>query len=364
MSKYINVPSNIGISLLGLVYPLGSDFETKGYYGTHHLMEHLMCKSFDHLRPKLKRLGIGYNAYTSNSRIVFHFAGLDEKLEIVSQELYDLITSGKHTWSEEEFDNEKKTVIQEYEDAFNDQIGGTLSNIIRKHYNCFEPIGLRTDIERFSYEESLQFRKQFNSPDIICQVGKTIISGKDKENIKIKIPNPTFDIYDVPQEIVPKEGKTIVGLLNKNTISKNDKNKLDIIINCLTGGLESPLYQEIREKRGLSYASHGWINEFFDTGAIAFLSVTSNKNTNKLIKVYKDFFSGDLGRHISKERFDDCYSQSIIKKIMCERLPHDGARTTVLEDSPFEGLDEFNYEEALSLLDKNFKFDYFQEIKY
>jgi predicted Zn-dependent peptidase len=364
MTKYVNVPSKIGIGLLGLIYPLGSDFEIEGHYGTHHLMEHLMCKSFDHILPKLKRLGIQHNAYTSNNRIVFHFEGLDEKLELIAQEVHDLITFGKHTWAEEEFNNEKKTVLQEYEDRFNDQISGTLSNIIRKYYNCFEPIGLRTDIENFSYEDSLKFRKRFNRPTIICQVGKSSIGGENKNNPKSKIRKPLFGAYDVPQEVVPKEGKTVVGLLSKSVAPKNEINKLNFIINCLTSGIESPLYQEIREKRGLSYASFGWVNEFFQSGVIAFMAVTSNKNTKKLIKVYEDFFSGDLLRHIPQDRFNDCYDECMINKMMCERLPHDGVKATVLQDSPFEGLDEFNYEEALKLLNKYFKFDCFQEIKY
>ena len=64
MPDYIYIPSTIGLSLLAIVYPLGSDYESDGRRGTHHLMEHLICKSFDHMLPQLKRLGINYNAYT------------------------------------------------------------------------------------------------------------------------------------------------------------------------------------------------------------------------------------------------------------------------------------------------------------
>lgn len=54
----IHISSNIGMAFLGIRYSLGSDFEVDGQRGTHHLMEQLMCKSFDYMLPKMKRLGI------------------------------------------------------------------------------------------------------------------------------------------------------------------------------------------------------------------------------------------------------------------------------------------------------------------
>jgi len=363
--KNINVSSNIGISLLGISYKLGSDFETTGKFGTHHLMEHLNCKPVDSLRSALKRLGINHNAFTDTDRLCFYFEGLDENLALYAKELFEKITAGTYAWSEEDFNNEKKTVIQEYEDVFNDQINGTLTNLIRKHYNYFGPIGLKSDIENFSYNDSLEFRKNFINPDLLCQVGtKNILVEYNLPYVAKANEIPSFGEYDLPQEIIPKEGKTAVGLLGKTVISDAERNRIRIVLSCLNSGLESPLYQEIREKRGLSYFSYGFMEKLYNYNVLVFLSSTSNENAKELNKVYKEFFSGDLSRHISKDRFEDCYSEIIISKKKCERLPHEGVFATILSKSPFEGIDDFTYEEAINLLNKYFGFDNFVEIEY
>jgi predicted Zn-dependent peptidase len=128
----VHIPSNIGIGLLGFTFPIGSDYESQGECGISHLMEHLMCKSFDDLLPKMHRLGINYNAYTSSDQILFYFSGIEEYLDQLSTILYDRITSCSFVWTEEAFDIEKKTVIQEYEDSFNEQTSGVLQGSIIK----------------------------------------------------------------------------------------------------------------------------------------------------------------------------------------------------------------------------------------
>lgn len=371
--RNIHIRSDIGMGFLGIAYPMGSDFEYDGVYGTNHLMEHLMSKCFDSLLPRLKRLGLNYEVYTGTDRLVFYFEGLDESLGVMAQELYDLITSGTYKWTEEEFDNEKRTVIQEYEDAFNEQVNGTIINSFRRHYNYFDPIGFKPDIERFSYKDSLAFRKNFKTPMLVCQVGKQYVDVTVQDIPCYQWSNPSFKDYKVPLEVVPKKGKTVVGLLSKFPLGspglradllKSEVNRTGMILKCLNDGIESPLLQEIRDKRGLSYFSMGVIYQLHRFGVPTFMSCTSNRNKKKLRKVYTEFFSGDLSRHISRSRFDDCLAGELISKKICEILPYSGAKVTVMEDSPYDGLEGFTYEEALRLLDKHFKLDNFAEIEY
>ncbi len=364
MSKYIHVPSNIGIGLLGFNFSLGSDFETQGELGTHHLMEHLVPKFFDDLRPKMKRLGIEYNALTAPDRITFYFTGLDENLGIIAQEVYERVTCGEYAWSLDAFKNEKRTILQEYEDVFNEQMNGALTNLFRKHYNYFGPVGLKRDIKNFSYNKALAFRKRFKEPDIICEVGWSNLAHQKTATQPTHIQKPVFGTYKTPQEKVPREGKTLVGLMGRNTIPKSEQNRVHLVLDCLNDGLESPLYQEIRELRGLSYCSNGFLYPILGVNVATFCATTSKKERKSLRAVYREFFSGDLSRHMTQDRFDDCYSSIMINKAIYERLPHDGAIVTVLQDSPFEGLEDFNYPEAIATLEKHFQFEEFEEIEY
>ena len=360
----VHIPSNIGIGLLGFTFPIGSDYESPGEYGISHLMEHLKCKSFDDLLPKMHRLGIQYNAYTSSSQILFYFTGIEENLDQLSTILYDRITSGNFVWTEEAFDIEKKTVLQEYEDSFNEQTSGVLENVLRKHYKYFGPIGLRSDIEAFTYKQSLDFSKRFRTPNLICQVGSGILPIKSEQGIfPTVLPSP-FGNYDVPLEVVPKEGKTIVGLIGKKPIRSCYKNQVDIVLNCLNDGIESPLHQEIRDLSGLSYYSASYLSTVAGDSIPIFFASTSTENTDKLVSVYKDFFSGDLSRHITPDRFEDCYSANRIGLKMCNLLPHSGAFSTVLSKSPYAGLEDFTYEKCLKVMSDNLTLDNFELFLY
>jgi predicted Zn-dependent peptidase len=362
MTQFVHVPSDIGLDLLGFYYALGSDFEVEGSYGTNHVMEHLICKSFDDLLPKMKRLGIDYDASTGPDRMSFYFGGLSENLAILAQELYDRITQGSFTWNREAFETERKTVIQEYDDSYNNQLHGAYQNWMRKHYNYFGPIGKREDILSLTYEESLQRREDFHRPILVCQVGKQTIQPDIQQKEVVFVPTAKrFGSYKTPLEKTPK-GQDIVGLLSNNTIPKSDINRVGLVLSCLNNGIESPLVQEIRDKRGLSYGSFGWIYDIMGSGVMILCAETSKKNKKALREVYREFFSGDLTRHLSRERFNDCWNEQRWARLKGERLPHMGAITTILQNNPYEGLEDFTYEKALRLLTQYFGPKSFKEV--
>jgi predicted Zn-dependent peptidase len=292
-----------------------------------------------------------------------YFAGIEDNLDQLSSLLYEKVTSGTFTWTKEAFEIEKQTVLQEYEDTFNEQTSGVVENLFRRYYNYFNPIGLRSDIEAFTYEQSLAFRERFKTPNLVCQVGSGLEFSWEKPNATPR-DLPKFGAYEAPLEIVPKEGKTVVGLISKAPVSKECHNQVQMVLNCLNDGLESPLYQEIREIRGLSYYSAGHLDPVRGSSVPLFFSATSNAKAKKLRKVYEDFFSGDLSRHITPDRFEDCYSANRVGLRMCELLPHTGAKVTALEDSPYTGLEGFTYEKCLETLQKYLTLDNFEEFSF
>ena len=76
----INLKSQTDLSGFYVVYEGSTNLEKPGWYGISHLMEHLVCKSFDHLQEDFDKDGIDWNAYTSSNEIVFYLTGLDEKV--------------------------------------------------------------------------------------------------------------------------------------------------------------------------------------------------------------------------------------------------------------------------------------------
>jgi len=370
--KHVVVPNPIGMSYFGISFEAGGIWEghdvprTTGNQGppyrargTSHLMEHLMCKPYEYLYPKMRELGIEDNAGTSDNKVVFFAYGLSEHLGGIAQTMIDKIINQDKLWSEEEFENEKNIVLQEYDDYFNRQDHGAWLNFMRKYYNYYGAIGRRKEIEEFSFDDSIKSAEAyFKSPNLICEV---LHGSKDR----VKIPdgmtfksNPLpggikFGEYNTDQESVPKEDQSVVFMFSKNTFSLDIASKVRLISICLAGGLESPLYQETREKRGLVY-NISIMNLVMGSVFVPMVDAQTGSE-DELIDVLSNFFSKDMSEWISEERFRICKSGIVVNSKMAAMMPHSSVTQTVLGDyNPFEGIDNFSYEEAIVLANQIF----------
>lgn len=307
---YIYEKNRLKMTSFEVVFNAGALYEKEGRYGTMHLMEHLMCKQFKDMVARFTKLGITWNAYTGNEQVVFWLRGLDKYLtpEIKKEYVSKLLSAP--TFGQDEFDNEKRTVLQEYGDCFSDMEGGTYLNFMRKHYNMYNAIGRRSDIENFTYEDYLEVKEEFfMHPARIVEIGprKTDIQGVDYETERHPYANPVFSVnpYDVVEEpYAESDEKTLVMAVCKTPVSRRDYKYVTVALSVLNDGLESPLYQEIREKRGLSYYSSASKSTMIDHADVMFSACTTTENVNKLVDVYCDVFS-DIGKFMPEDRFND-----------------------------------------------------------
>lgn len=364
---HIKFNSNIGIGFLGLSYQLGADYENPMTYGTSHLMEHMICKSYDHMRSTLTRLCIDNNAYTQSDKIVFWLEGLNEQVQEVAQEWCENITSGQFIATKEAFELEQKVVLEEYADAFNSQTTGGYYNTLRQYYDFYCAIGERRSIENFTYDDYVRNVEKFKRPTLLCQCGGDFVDLNGIEFVPQSINTTQLVLQhrNVQLEQYPRMDKIGVGLISKNGIT--DKflvNKLNLLLTCLNGNLEAPLYELIREVHGLAYCSYGWFTSAKGNKILTFCAETTSNRSNELKTMYDGFFDGDLSRHISKQRFDDCKQFLLISKRKDELLPHEYAKKYGFDDDPWIGTGELTYEDALQLLQRYFHVSNFQAIEY
>lgn len=325
--------NSFGLSSLYIVYALGDFGHRAGTRGIPHLMEHLMCKSFEDMQPKLKSLGIDWNAYTSDSKVVFYWEGLSENLESVMQELHNRLTNGQILWSEDKFNNERSTVIQEYKDKFNNQTAGTYINNRRRYYNCTGAIGILSDIESCSYEDSIKHAEFFRIPSKIVQSGMNKKLEYDYDFILRDSVDYVFvQESTLPIDSVPVEDKTVISMVSTKVIPK-DKLVLGYLVTyCLGNGLESPLYQEIRDKRGLSYNIACQQCTTANSGFVYVTMSTTHDHVEESKTVLGDFFGGDIGRHISEQRLLECQQSLDIRSKKADILIHEGITRTTIDD--------------------------------
>jgi len=292
-----------------------------------------MCKSFEDMQPKLKSLGIDWNAYTSANRVVFYWEGLSENLELVMDELHERLTNGKLLWSEEKFTNELSTVIQEYKDTFNSQSNGAYTNSLRRFYNHAGAIGILSDIESCTFTDSIKHAEFFRIPSMIVQSGMSKQLSYDYEFIRRDpMPLKFCESSDLPIEKIPVEDKTNIALIGTKIFPK-DKLVLGYLTTyCLSSGLESPLYQEIRDKRGLAYGVGCFVLGSCVSGTTYTNLSTTHDKAEEAKEVLKEFFSGDVGRHITEDRLLDCQQSLDVRRKKSDILIHEGITRKTIED--------------------------------
>lgn len=360
----VDLKSSLGLGYFGLGFDFGSDYERPGTYGVSHLIEHLISKKVNPMLSRMKRLGVEYDFYTSRDKVVASLTGLSRAVEEVAIEFRDRVVDGSLLWDVEEFENEKRTVLQEYENCFNEQLLGVVLNTLRRHYSYFNPIGLSEDVGKFSYEESIFLGRGFSLPSKVVTIGvdvPTVVSG---ESFKMKQPSHKFGKYEVRLEEVPTGKRVFVGLVRKERVSESKRARVEFLLSCLNDGIESPLNQEIRGKRGLSYFSGGFTSPISGGSVVTLFAMTGKREKSKLREVYREFFSGDLSRHLSRERFLDCYSSLMVEREKSEVLPFTRGTEIMLGEDPYFGVVNFSYEDAIEMLTEEFSYDKFERIEY
>ena len=300
----INLKSETDLSGFYVVYEGSTNLEKKGIYGISHLMEHLVCKSFDDLQEDFDRDGIDWNAYTSSNEIVFFITGLDEKVSKWKDEFLNRL--GNFNITKEQFENERNIVLEEYADSFNDQGSAHMLNLYRKLFNDYDPIGLREDLENLKFMDCLKFfETQYLKPTKIVSVSK----GKKFKSSEFDFAKPfksdkkiEFGNYKTTLEL-GNDFKDKTSIIISSPIIDKDFAKVHFINSMLSLGLKSPLYQEVRENKGLVYFIHCYQSRMNNQGINTISTQTSNKNADKVIDTIKDVISAPE-KFLTKDRFN------------------------------------------------------------
>jgi predicted Zn-dependent peptidase len=356
----INLKSETDLSGFYVVYEGSTNLEKKGWFGISHLMEHLMCKNFDHLQEDFDKDGIDWNAYTSSNEIVFYLTGLDEKVNKWKGEFMDLL--GEFNVTKEQFENERNIVLEEYMDCFNDQTQTHMLNLSRKLFGDYDPIGLKEDLEKLKYMDCLNFFElQYAKPTKIINVSKN----KPYKNNKIDFAKRDikktieFGNNDVALELSNEfKDKTSIAILSP--IIEEDFAYVHFINAMLSLGLKSPLYQEIREKKGLVYYVHCYQSRVNNQGINTISTQTSNKNYNGVVDAVKEVITNP-DKYLTKERFDLVKDYYKVRMAKDEILRYKNVNQYINPEgwSVYEILDKVNMKKIKEVYKKYYNFDNF-----
>ena len=355
----VNLKSQTDLSGFYVVYEGSTNLEKKGWYGISHLMEHLMCKNFDHLQEDFDRDGIEWNAYTSSNEIVFYLTGLEDKVNKWKGEFMDLL--GGFNVKKAEFENERNIVLEEYMDSFNEQTQCHVLNLSRKLFGDFDPIGLKEDLENLKFMDCLNyFELQYAKPTKIINVSK-----KDYKNTTLDFAERTiikplvYGNHNVPLELNNEwKDKTSIAILSP--VINEDFAYIHFINAMLSLGLKSPLYQEIREKRGLVYYVHCYQSRMNNQGLNSISTQTSNRNFNAVVDAVEGVIKNPK-KYLTKDRFNLVKDYYTVRRQKDEILRYKSVNQFINPTgwSVYDILDKITLKKVLEVYDKYYQFDNF-----
>lgn len=300
------MPSN-ETSTVMVMTGTGSRYENEHENGLAHFLEHMFFKgtkkrpSAKVISEELDGVGAVYNAFTAKERTAYFAKVRKEYLEVALDVISDIFLNS--TLPEKEITKERGAIIQEI-DMYEDMPMRTVDNVFdelifgKEHPLGRTILGPKENIRTFTRKEFAAYLKRNYAPlnTVVCIAGafdeKKVLAKIEKEFSGVKHGNPPDYISFASQQSVPriaiKEKKTdqthfMLGVPAYSYLHK-DEFALAVLSTILGAGMSSRLFLEVREKRGLAYSIHAWVERYPDTGTLIVQAGVEHAKLEKTVK--------------------------------------------------------------------------------
>ncbi len=300
---------------LGIWVNTGSRDELDKERGIFHLIEHMIFKGTENrsatqIAKDLDIMGGFSNAFTGKEQTCFHARVLDKHLQSLIHLLSDIFINS--IFAEKDLELEKAVVLQEIcmmEDTPDDYVNVLFDQGFWEGDPLGRPIlGTKETVSRITKKEILDYASQFYSPNrvIIAAAGNVDhdllveyfrpffepIPDQDSGSPKRPSPSTTPTVVSYPKEL---EQVHICLGAQASSLSGEERFAELIFSTILGGNMSSRLFQEIREKRGLTYAIYSHISAYMDTGVIRIYVATDKGEINRVLELIEKQIKGIQG---------------------------------------------------------------------
>ena len=285
---------------LGVWANVGSRYETKGEEGLSHFIEHMMFKgtrnrTASQISNEIDALGGEMNAFTTHEATAFYVKVLDQQAGAAFDLLADLFHHSR--FGARDIEKEKQIVIEEIrtvQDDPEDYIHELHAKDVLGNHSIGRPIlGTSRAMRQMSRRALLHYKHKHYRPEntIVAVAGNFSFSqlldqvneyfgqwqGEGTGTLSRKIENDRWPDQPKARQSFHQKPLEQVHLcvgFKGLPIGHPDRYMAHVLNAILGGGVSSRLFQEVREKRGLTYTIYSHLSSFFDGGLLTVYAAT------------------------------------------------------------------------------------------
>tara|TARA_B100000131_G_scaffold261741_1_gene257954 strand:+ start:56 stop:1210 length:1155 start_codon:yes stop_codon:yes gene_type:complete len=332
--------------------------------GIAHMLEHCIFKGtnkrgWQDINREIGFIGGDVNAFTSHDMVAYYITVPYENTEVAVEILSDIVLNS--IVPEEEFKKEVE-VVKEEEFSKHDDIGSFIWNsyspIFFDNYIANPVIGTQETISRFSRDEVYSFYRSFCKRDNAVvsisgsqpkrEMKKLLVKyfGAASKNNVLNY-NGEFSSYSDSKTIsISKEGieHSYVWVGFPGVAARSDLSAPAKILNIVLGsGMDSRLFTEVREKRGLAYSVGSSLSQW-QYGSLNLINASTRpSNVDDMLQVINDevdrIKSGDLTEEEVQRAKNKMRSGFYHAGESSYSASHRSIRTVLFEDSTFSELE-------------------------
>ncbi len=371
---------------IGIYIKVGSVDENLINNGITHFIEHMFFKGTPkytarQLADTMSRIGGRINAYTSKEYVCFYAHVLDEHLDEVIDILSDMIQHSN--FYEEDIEKEKGIILEEYsmyedspEEIVLDEMHAT---IWPNHAIGYNIIGTKETIKNMNQKMLQDYvaSRYVGDNMVVSIVGKInfekiakkledafsdITSGEKKRRTSPILYAPGKKVFKKDIE----QGHLAISYPSIDYFHE-DTYGMNILSAIVGGGLNSRLFQSVREEEGLAYSIYSYVETFYQTGLFTTYAATSATQIPQLYgairhEVDKLLNDGITARELLETK-EQLKSNTIIgMENMGARMSHYGKGALLKNDITsmddlIEGVNNVSLDDVNRLIRETFQYD-------
>lgn len=295
------------ISTISVTFDAGARAEgTKFSPGLAHMLEHMIFKgtptrSYLDIPKEIAFLGGNANAFTSMEKVTFYITVPYENTEKAMEILSDMVFNS--TLPEDEFLKEREVVKEEELSSKDDVHSFMWDHLSRELWPGrfgLPIIGTPKSIAGFTHKELVRFYNKFyKRKNALVSFSGNFSKREAKKMMTQYFGRANGKMKHLDDSFLPREGGSNTVIVTRpelehtyvmitypgEPITSPHSIPDDIMLSILGEGMDSRLFTEVREKRGLCYGISAGSSSFRDYGTVMISSSTREENLDQMISL-------------------------------------------------------------------------------